>query len=216
MKHHLTEQEQQRLDRRIAEVEKRTGSQIVLAVIGRCDDYPELPWKAFALAASAAGFATVLLDRVMSSWHGAGTVLVVAAATLIAGAGAALLTVVLPAFGRLFLNRNRREAEARQYAEALFLKRQLFATKGRKGILVLASLFERQVVVLPDTGVAKRLSGDALAAVIKTMTMSLADNKVSTALEQGLAGLEEALGKTASGMPGKDALPNAIVQEDGP
>ena len=216
MKHHFTEQEQQRFDRRIAEVEKRTGSQIVLAVIGRCDDYPELPWKAFALTASATGFATVLLDRLWPSWHTAGTAIGIAAAMLIVSAAAALLTVVMPAFGRLFLDRHRGEAEARQYAEALFLKRELFATKGRNGILVLVSLFERQVIMLPDTEVAKRLSGDALAAVIKTMTMSLADNKVSMVLEQGLAGMEAVLGTTASGMPGKDALPNAIVQEDGP
>lgn len=215
MKQHLTEQEQHRLDRRIAEAENRTGSQIVLAVIGRSDDYPELPWKAFALAAAATGFAVVLLDRVLASWQPAGAALFVAAATLIAGAGAALLTVVMPSFARLFLDRNRREAEARQYAESLFLKRQLFATRGRTGILVLVSLFERQVVVLPDTGLAKRLTGDALAAVIGRMTASLAAGQVSTALEQGLSGLEETLAATAPRSPGTDALPDVIVQEDG-
>jgi len=216
MKHHLTEQEQQRLDARIAEAEKRTGSQIVLAVIGRCDDYPELPWKAFALAAAAAGFAAVLLDRLPASWHGAATTHVAVAATLIAGAGAALLTVLVPSFARLFLDRHRREAEVRQYAESLFLKRQLFGTEGRTGILVLVSLFERQVVVLPDTGLATRLGRDALAAVIGPMTASLAAGRVSAALELGLSGLEAALAKTAPPSPGTDALPDAIVQEDGP
>lgn len=216
MKQHFTEQEQQRLDRRIAEAEKRTGSQIVLAVIGRCDGYAELPWKAFALAASAAGLTAVLVDRVVPSWQPAGTALVAVAATLIAGAGAALLTVVMPAFARLFLDGNRREAEVRQYAEALFLKRELFATRERTGILVLVSLFERQVIVLPDTGLAKRLGTGGLAAVIGSMTTALAGGKVSDALEQGLAGLEEALAPTATGTPGADALPDAIVQEDGP
>lgn len=212
---HLTEEEQQRLDRRIAETEKRTGSQIVLAVIGRCDNYPELPWKAFALAASTAGFAAVLLDWIRPSWNQSGTVHLAVAATLIAGAGAGLLTVVLPAFARLFLDRNRREAETRQYAEALFLKRQLYATQARTGILVLVSLFERQVVVLPDTGLATRLGKDTLAVVIEGMTRSLTDGPVSTALEQGLAGLEQALGSTAPRTGGTDTLPDNIVQEDG-
>jgi putative membrane protein len=215
MKHHLTEQEQQRLDARIAEVEKRTGSQIVLAVIGRSDAYPELPWKAFALAAAAAGFAAVLLDRVQASWHSAGTVLFVVAATLFAGAGAALLTVAMPSFARLFLDRHRKESETRQYAESLFLKRDLCATRGRTGILVLVSLFERQVVILPDTGLAKRLGKDTLAAVIGRMTASLAAGRVSTALEQGLSGLEDTLAQTAPKTRGKDELPDAIVQEDG-
>ena len=49
MKQILNNQERSQLDRRIAEVEKRTGAQIVLAVIERSDSYAEIPWKAFAL-----------------------------------------------------------------------------------------------------------------------------------------------------------------------
>lgn len=215
MKHYLTEQEQQRLDARIAEVEKRTGSQIVLAVIGRSDAYPELPWKAFALAAAAAGFIAVLLDSVQASWNTAGTALFVVAATLMSGAGAALLTVVMPAFARFFLDSHRKESETQQYAESLFLKRDLFATKGRCGILVLVSLFERQVVILSDIGLAKRLGRDAPSTVIGRMTASLATGKVSTALEQGLSGLEETLVASAPRSPGTNELPDVIVQEDG-
>jgi putative membrane protein len=215
MKQHLTEQEQRSLDKRIAEAEKRTGSQIVLAVIARSDDYPELPWKAFALVAAIAGFAATLLDRVRADWHSAGTVLFVVAATLVAGAGSSLLTVVWPGFARLFLDRNRAEVESQQYAESLFLKRELFATKGRTGVLLFVSLFERQVVVLPDIGLAKQLRKDAFQSIIGRMTTALARGRVSTALDQGLLGLEEALSSTALKAAAGNELPNSIVQEDG-
>jgi putative membrane protein len=215
MKHKLTEQEQRYLDQRVAEAEKRTGSQIVLAVIARSDTYPELPWKAFALAAAIAGFAATLLDRLRAEWHTAGTVLFVVAATLVAGAGSALLTVVWPGFARLFLDRNRAEAESQQYAESLFLKRELFATKGRTGVLLFVSLFEREVVVLPDAGLAKRLGKDALQSIIGRMTTALARGQVSTALDQGLLGLEEVLSSTAPKAAAGNELPNRIVQEDG-
>lgn len=215
MKHKLTEQEQHHLNARVAEAEKRTGCQIVLAVIGRSDAYPDIPWKAFALAAAAAGFAAILLDRLRPDWHTAGTVLVVVAATLVAGAGAALLTIVWPGFARLFLDRNRAEAESRQYAESLFLKRDLFATKGRTGILLFVSLFERQVVALPDRGLAQRLGRDALTSLIGPMTTALARGQVSTALDQGLLSLEEALASTAPKAAAGNELPNSIVQEDG-
>jgi len=62
MRQNLSDQERQKLDRRIADVEKRTGAQIVLAVVERSDVHAELPWKAFALGAALAGLAVIVLD----------------------------------------------------------------------------------------------------------------------------------------------------------
>lgn len=215
MKQHLTEQEQRHLDRRVAEAEKRTGCQIVLAVIARSDDYPELPWKAFALAAAVAGFAAMLLDQFRADWHAAGTVFFVVTATLVSGAGSALLTVAWPGFARLFLDRSRAEAESRQYAEALFLKRELFGTKRRNGILLFVSLFEREVVVLPDSGLASRLGTGALQPIVERMTTTLGNGQIGRALDQGLLSLEEALSSTAPGSISVNELPDSIVQEGG-
>lgn len=215
MKHRLTEQEQHRLNKRVAEAEKRTGCQIVLFVVERSDAYPELPWKAFALTASATGALAICVDLMPASWPSPTAALFVVAATLLAGAGAALLSVVLPDFGRLFLYQHRRESETRQYAESMFLRQEVFSTQGRTGILLLVSIFERQVVVLPDTGLSKRLSSDRLSAIIDRMTAAFAQGQVSKALEQGLSALEEALAATAPTDPAANELPDTIIQEDG-
>lgn len=69
MKQILNDQERIQLDRRVADVERRTGTQIVLAVIERSDTYAELPWKAFALGVAAAGLGTVLLDLLLPVWY---------------------------------------------------------------------------------------------------------------------------------------------------
>ncbi len=53
----LDVEERNHLDRLVAAAEKRCGAQIILAIIGRSDDYPELPWRAFALSASMATLA---------------------------------------------------------------------------------------------------------------------------------------------------------------
>jgi hypothetical protein len=47
------------------------------------------------------------------------------------------------------------------------------------------------------------------------MTSALARGQVSTALDQGLLGLEEALSSTAPKASAGNELPNTIVQEDG-
>ena len=216
MKQHLSEQERWHLDQRVANVEKHTGSQVVLAVIEKSDSYVELPWKAFALGAAVTGLAVAMLDLLHSPWSTSFTLFFGVTATLIAGAVCALLCVALPNFARLFLDAHRTEVETRQYAESLFLSREVFATHKRTGILLLVSLFEKRIVVLPDTGLRRRLNADVLQVIISRMTAPLAAGQVGRALEAGLAGLEEFLGTGATAASGENELPNEIVEEGGP
>ncbi len=83
----LSETDRQSIDERAARLEARTGVQVVAALVDRCDDYPDIPWKAFALGAAMAALA------VAQGLQGA----VLATLTLLgAGAAAALATVFLP------------------------------------------------------------------------------------------------------------------------
>ena len=120
-------------------------------------------------------------------------------------------------FARLFLSAHRAEAEVRQYAESLFLRRELFATGGRTGVLLLVSLFERQVILLPDKGLSNRLTKEAMRDVIAPMTSSLAKNDIIRALEDGLERLSRILEAAApGGQVGKEnELPNEIIEEKG-
>ena len=143
MKHILPDQVRIALDRRVAEAEKRTGAQIVLAVVRRSDVYAELPWKAFALGAAVAGTGAVMFNLQRPAWNSGAAVLFSVVATLAVGAACALLCVLVPGFARLFLDAHRAEVEVKQYAESLFLSRELFATRDRIGVLLLVSMFER-------------------------------------------------------------------------
>ncbi len=211
----LSDQERTQLDQRIADAEKRTGAQVVLAVIGRSDNFAELPWKAFALGAAFAGPAAALVALLRPVWTQGLATLLVVVATLGAGALCALVCIARPSFARFFLDPHRAEVEVRQYAQSLFLERELFATRSRTGVLLLVSMFERQVVLLPDRGLEKRLSRDASQAIVGRMKSALAAGQVVRALGDGLAGLEDALGTAAAGAPREDELPDTIVEEEG-
>lgn len=213
----LTDDEKREIEQRVADAETRTGVEIAVAVIERCDAYPELPWKAFALAAATAGLlAWVLRLGVPESWLPPAVswdlVLVLGC-----GAVAALVSVWLPPFARLFLDRHRAEGEARQYAESLFLSRQLFATRGRTAVLLLVGLFERQVVLLPDSGAAARLAPAAAEGVIGRMQPLLRSGEVAQALGVGLDALSGALGAAPPdrGGGGGNEIPNAVLEEGG-
>jgi putative membrane protein len=214
MKRTLSDHDRSRLDGLIAETEKRTKTQIVLALIRRSDTYAELPWKAFALGASVAGLLVFILDLPLYDWYPRVTVLAVAAVILASGAAFALLTVLVPGFAKHFLSSHRAEVEVRQYAESLFLARELFATSSRTGILLLVSLFERKVVILPDKGLGKQLTGEAMHGVITSMTPFLKRNDVYRAFEAGLEQLTRVLGTAVQGT-GENELPDEIIEEKG-
>ena len=202
-------------DKRIAEVELQTKTQVVLAIAKRCDNYPEIPWKAFAIGASSAGLILFIIDLVMLSWMMDTMILLSVVAILASGTLLAILTLIFPGFARLFLPKSRMETETRQYAESLFLSRELFTTEDRKGILLLVSQFERQVVILPDTGVRKWLSADVMKKIISKMTPHLRQNDVKNAMETGLDELVSALSPPVANGPGKNELSNEIIEEDG-
>ncbi len=218
MKPILSDLDRQRLDQRVKETEKRTGAQIVLAVVQRSDAYTEIPWIAFALGASMAGLWVCLRIALSSGWFSQIENLISVGAILGTGAVFALLTVLIPAFARVFLLRHRAETEVRQYAESLFLRRELFATTERTGILLLVSLFERRIVLLPDKGIESRVSENAMKEVIGEMIQLLKRNHLSDALETGLEHLSQCLTSstfTPSIGSRKDELPDQIIEEKG-
>src|SRR5512133_1847354 len=163
MKPVLSENDKNLLEKRIAEAEKLSKTQIILATVRRSDCYREIPWKAFALGTSTAGLIVLSLDLAFMEWIRNTTVIISIVATLAIGAFIALLTILLPGFARLFLPDSQAETETRQYAESLFLSRELFATEHRTGILLLISLFERTVVILPDKGLKDIVSTEDLS-----------------------------------------------------
>lgn len=215
MKHTLNVEQRSQLDQRIAEVEKQTGSQIVLAVIERADAYPELPWKAFALGASLAGFLVLVMNLLWPLALPATAVLLAIVMILTAGAGFALLCVFAPDFARLFLPAHRAEVETRQYAESLFLSKQMFATSKRKAVLLLVSIFERQIFVLPDIGLAQKLNQEETDNIIKHMRPYLVAGKTARALDEGLKILAEIISAGVQPEEFVDELPNDLVEEKG-
>ena len=190
---YLTRAEADAIEKRTAALEGRTGAQVVTAVIGKADHYAELPWKAFALGAALAAVVVVAFDWLHPDWFSAHTALLHVLAILGTGAVDALLVIFVSRYARLFLNAAQAATEVRHYAESLFLRRGLCDTRGRNGILVLVSLFERRIEIYADKGHDGRVGEPQWRSVIAAMTPHLAAGNTALALEHGLQRLEEIL-----------------------
>jgi putative membrane protein len=192
----------------IATVELRTGVQVVVAAIGKSDSYVELPWKAFAVGASVAAFAAVLADLWRPQWVTSETALVFAVIVLGAAAACALLVIFVPPFARLFLRAARGHVEVKQYAQSLFLTRELFRTHGRTAVLILVSEFERRIEILPDVGLHARVSEAEWRRVIDAMAPRLREARPFHALQEGLAAAEHLL--VSKGFRGRSGAPDEL------
>jgi putative membrane protein len=215
MKRKLSDQEREHLDHLVKEAEERSGAQIVLAFIQRSDSYAELPWKAFALGASVTGLFIFILHLLSDSWNSGVTVITTIVGIFTAGAFFALLTVLIPRFGRLFLSDIRAEVEVLQYAQSMFLSRELFVTKNRVGILLLVSSFERKIVILPDHGLEDQLSGDILKDIISAMAPFLKKGNIAQAFACGLEWLAQSLDKMSALDKADNELDDGIIEEKG-
>ncbi len=215
MKKILTDTDRTLLDKHIAKTEKLTRAQIVLASVMRSDSYAEIPWKAFAFGASIASLVTLFMNLFVLGWLTETLIFFSVAVILAAGAIFALLSVLFPRFAMLFLSHQRKETETMQYAESLFLSNELFSTEDRRGILLLVSQFERQVVILPDKGVRNLLSNEVLKDVISNMTLHLRRNELRQAMETGLDGIHAALASPLPGWTDNNELSDEIIEEEG-
>ena len=195
----LTPEEQQQVLAQVAAFEVATGVQLVTTVLPRCDDYPEIPWKAFAAGAATGALALVLallfpgigamhaLIGLVGGWGGnAADMAFILGAGLISAGSA----IAVPTYARLFLSAARAEGETRQTAQALFLEHELFQTGARTGVLMLVAAFEHRVVLLADRGLRAQLPADALDEVVAHMTKPLRAGAWAAAFGAGIEKLE--------------------------
>ena len=215
MKQFLSDADRSLLDKRIVEVEKQSGAQVVLASIARSDSYAEIPWKAFAIGASLASLLMIVLNLFVLGWISSMSIMLSLAAIPASGILLTLLSVLIPGFARRLVSPQRMETEARQYAQSLFLSHELFSTSERRGILIMVSQFERQVVILPDTGIREQLGEDVLKEIITHMTGHLGQKEIRQALESGLDGILAALGPSETAQTGRNELSDEIIEEEG-
>lgn len=214
MKNFLTQSEKEELSGLVSEIEKRTKTQIVLSLVNRSDSYDELPWKAFSLGSAAAVLILLIYYSLNPNWITQTDILITATVCLAAGILFALITIFIHPFGRLFLPKERAEEEIRQFADSLFLEKEMFAVKNRKSILIHISLFERKVYIHPDKGIADEISGMISEKIISSITKHLKRKDIFKTFENGLNELSAILKSDTGKGEYKNEIPDDIIEEE--
>ncbi len=189
----LTAADKEAIGSRVTALERALGIEIVTIVTTKSDEYPEIVWKAFAFGAVFTALFVVIGDVLRPDWVTGAQLFTSIVAVLAVGALCALGAVYVPAFARLFLRQSRAAVEVAQYANDQFMARELFATPGRNALLVVVSMLEHRVVILPDKGLRAHVTPGDWDAVIARMTQRLAAGATGEALLAGLDAVEALL-----------------------
>jgi putative membrane protein len=129
----------------------------------------------------------------------------------------ALAGTFLHPIARLFLSRERAAAEVRQFAQSVFLERELSRTQSRSAILVLVSQFERRASIVADRGITQRIAAAALDEITSRMDATLGRSKASEVLRAGLLEVERLLvGSMMAAGGGGNEIPEELMEMEGP
>jgi putative membrane protein len=179
--HLFTDADRQAIADAARHAEGATSGEIVPYVVGACDDYVLVGWKAAVLGALVGLVGGVVVHYAGGFWGGSVWLWVVLPSLV--GALLGTLGARLSArFRRWLVGGRLLELRARQRAETAFLEEEVFATRDRTGILIFVALFEHQVVVLGDAGINRVVPDGAWKQVVAEMVEGIRVGRPAEAL----------------------------------
>jgi putative membrane protein len=161
--------------------EGATSGEIVPYIVGACDSYPLVAWKAAVLGALI-GLVGGVAAHFFGGFWGGSVWLWVVLPSLIGALFGPLAARLSDPLRRWLIGGWLLELRARQRAEAAFLDEEVFATRERTGILILVALFEHQVVVLGDAGINRAVPDGAWDGVVSRVVSGIRDGRPTQAL----------------------------------
>ena len=210
----LTEEEKARISDAVRAAEARTSAEIVPLLVGRSGLYRDAQHRA-GLALALLVLAGLLMgEGLWVSWawdkaHAAWLLL----ATLAAYAVGAW-TGTFPPVIRAITSAERLRAKVRLRAERAFAQHSLSRTRQRTGVLLMVSLLEHHVCVLPDQGIGG-IAPAQWSEVVDAVVMRLRQEDVAGGFCAGIERCGALLARVCPAGPDNnpDELPNRLLQE---
>ncbi|MDX2176177.1 MAG: hypothetical protein SF028_06875 [Candidatus Sumerlaeia bacterium] len=209
----LTQDDIERLEAAIADAERRTGAEIVVAIAtesGRYDRAESIVGLLGALAGLVAADAAAVFGAGAGDWDVSAAPL--ASQLFAAALGFAAGTLAgshWHALRRLLTGRAELAAEPERAASHVFHWAGLGETSNRGGVLIYLSLFERRVIVRAEAAARAAAGDDLVARVCAAAETALRDGQRRDALLGAVATLAEQL---ANKFPAPADNPDEVVR----
>ena len=211
----LTAEEREQIALAVRAAEQHTTAEIVPMIVERSGLYRETQHRV------GLGLALVILTGLLTfdmlwlpwGWHASNAAWLLLPTVLAYGAGAWLGT--LPLIIRQLTSAERMRHKVKLRAERAFAHHALAQTRERTGVLIMVSLLEHQMYVLPDNPLFQRIPMDRWSGVVQAGIGRLQAGDIVSGLCQAIQACGLLLTEISPGCPddNPNELPNELVQE---
>ena len=163
------ENARERIRQAVVQAERETLGEIVPVVVDRSDAYPEAQDRGGAVALAIATAVVLLVFPDLPLWEMAAIQAVAFALGFVAGGWDPL--------SRLLVGRKAMDAMVRWRAEVAFREHGLSRTRHGTGVLVFASLFEHEVVILGDEPVHAKIGAGAFEEAVSILVRRIREGR---------------------------------------
>jgi putative membrane protein len=202
----FSDDDQKQIEAAIAEVEKKSATELVVAILPRSGDY-RLPR---ALAAACWSLAAGLAIATFRPHESALEALLLQIPVAIV---AYVLLGIAPLW-RLLIHPARAAAEVERRAFSLFAERGLHHTRDRTGMLILVSELEHRVVILGDRAIHERVGDSGWQAHVDRIVRGIRQRQPAAGLLEVIRELEKTHGELLPVTAGDtNELSNEIIRK---
>lgn len=210
---HLSEDEKGRISEAVRAVEARTRAEIVPILVARSGLYRDAQHRV-GLALALVVLTTLLMGEslwVAWAWQTVHTAWVLLATLLAYAAGSWLGTFASVIRAVTSTDRLRGKVELR--AQRAFAQHSLSRTRQRTGVLLMVSLLEHRVCVLPDVGIGPGITPAQWNEVVEAVVAKLKRNDIAGGFCAGIERCGLLLARVCPAVPGDnpDELSNRLV-----
>lgn len=182
---YFTAAELERIRRAVDAAEGQTAGEIVPYAVVASDDYAEATWKGSTLGALAAALLAAVLHGLGGFW-GIGGYLWLGLPTVAGAAVGYLAAARIAWLKRLLVPSAVVERRVERRAALAFIEEEVFFTRERTGILIFVSVFEREVLILGDSGINAKVKPEEWGEIVADIAAGIAAGKAADALVEGI------------------------------
>lgn len=199
----LSNADRQRVEAAIAELERKSSLELVVAVLARSADY----WQWRVLLAVCAGLSAGLA---LLEWVPAIAPLLVLLLQVPAGA-LAYWALGLGPLHRLLIPAHTSAEAVQARAFRSFAEHGLHQTRDHTGLLILVSALERRVTILGDSGLHARVGASGWQQHVDHLVSRLREGRAADGLVEVIARIEALAGEFPRRSDDVNELPNAVL-----
>lgn len=211
----LSEAERARITQAVQAAERHTSAEIVPMIVARSGLYRDAQHWAGLIAALAtlALLLTIEVSWVPWGWHASNAAWLVLAVTLAYVTGSVIGRA--PAVIRLLTSHERMQQKVMLRAGRAFAHHAVSQTRERTGVLIMVSMLEKQIYVLPDRLLVGRVSAERWKQVVQAAVKRLHEGDIADGLTRAIEACGVVLAEACPGRPGDNPneLPDEPIQE---